>query len=85
MYIFKAWDTLSLSRVLNTVKAIYEEVARSITVIIINIQAKKKKRKKERRRRREIPINMFVNDFAKGITIDLCYDDLKVVKAVVAA
>ena len=84
MYIFKAWDTLSLSRVLNTVKAIYEEVARSITVILINIQAKKKK-KKERRRRREIPINMFVNDFAKGITIDLCYDDLKVVKAVVAA
>ena len=73
-----------MSRVLNTVKAIYEEVARSITVILINIQAKKKK-KKERRRRREIPINMFVNDFAKGITIDLCYDDLKVVKAVVAA
>lgn len=28
---------------------------------------------------------MFVNDFAKGITIDLCYDDLKVVKAVVVA
>ena len=73
-----------MSRVLNTVKAIYEEVARSITVILINIQAKKKK-KKERRRRREILINMFVNDFAKGITIDLCYDDLKVVKAVVAA
>lgn len=66
-----------MSRVLNTVKAIYE-VARSIAVILINIQAKKKKRK-------EIPINMFVNDFAKGITIDLCYDDLKVVKAVVVA
>ena len=47
MYIFKAWDTLSLSRVWNTVKAIYEEVARSITVILINFHAKKKKRKKE--------------------------------------
>ena len=64
-----------MSRVLNTVKAIYE-VGRSITVTLINIQAKKKKK---------IPINMFVNDFAKGITIDLCYDNLKIVKAVVVA
>ena len=61
-----------MSRVLNTVKSIYE-IARSITVILINIQAKRKKRS----------INMFVNDFAEGITIDLCYDNLKVVKAVV--
>ena len=53
MYIFKAWDTLSLSRVLNTVKAIYEEVARSITVILINIQAKKKKKKRKKEEEEE--------------------------------
>ena len=48
-----------MSRVLNTVKAIYEEVARSITVILINIQAKKKK-KKERKKKKKRDTNKYV-------------------------
>ena len=40
---------------------------------------------KPKKKKKKIPINMFVNDFAKGITIDLCYDNLKIVKAVVVA
>ena len=42
-----------MSRVLNTVKAIYEEVARSITVILINIQAKKKKKERKKKKKRD--------------------------------